>query len=561
MKASDTFTKFFTKNNLLITALFVVFLFLRLFVSSDSVIQGGDNLKYLEAAKSFPSHKLYNHQLYLLHPPFYPYTIYFVNLFFQKDYIAAIFISLFSSIVTFFILYKFFMMLTRNFNITFFILMFYTLSVAFIISAGKVLKESFLIMLIFLTIYYYVKGIKFNEKKSLIAASIFGSFLAFTSDHTIFLFPALILSYIFFSKINLKNLTFPNLKYAIIPVIIILIFYGSWFTIKFYQYSNNEYYPNGVGGTPLDTQNLNLLSTISPTYFEGFNPPYFSPGPITVIKRIAFQFGYMFDIEPFSIPQGLNFTTMKFLLFPRHIVYMFLIYLPLALIALLGFFSIIKDFIKTKQIYNNVNLYIVGLFLIFLIPITQTFVSPRHILTSYFFLFYFIGYGLVVLFEKKLKLQVRSKLIPIITILLLLIIPFWYYYNPYLVLFNKPVFGAQDTAEFINSNLKKEDAIMAQAGYAVKLIYLTGHRVVGLYPKPEKLLSVIDYYDIKYVIFGRHYTSDVHHYSIDSVEFVRNNPDKFKLIATIHEDYSDFYTEEDLASTDEVYIYKVKNKI
>jgi len=45
---------------------------------------------------------------------------------------------------------------------------------------------------------------------------------------------------------------------------------------------------------------------------------------------------------------------------------------------------------------------------------------------------------------------------------------------------------------------------------------------------------------------------------VDSVEFIRNNPDKFELIETVQEDYSEFYVEEDLASTDEVYIYKVK---
>ena len=99
---------------------------------------------------------------------------------------------------------------------------------------------------------------------------------------------------------------------------------------------------------------------------------------------------------------------------------------------------------------------------------------------------------------------------------------------------------------------------MSQPGYTAKLIYLTGHRMVGLYPKPEKLLEVIDYYDIKYVVFGRHYTIDVHNYGVDSVEFIRNNPDKFELIETVQEDYSEFYVEEDLASTDEVYIYKVK---
>ena len=138
--------------------------------------------------------------------------------------------------------------------------------------------------------------------------------------------------------------------------------------------------------------------------------------------------------------------------------------------------------------------------------------------------------------------------------------PFWYYFNPHLALFNKKVVSAQNTADFVNNNLNKEDAIMAQPGYATKLIYLTGRRTVGLYPNPEKLKELIDFYDIDYIVFGRYYT-DVFKYVPRAVDYIRNNPDKFELIATIPEDYSSFYDEGNLARTDEVYIYKVKNAI
>lgn len=452
------------------------------------------------------------------------------------------------------------MMLTDNFNITFIILVFYTLSVGFIHSAKVPSKDLFLVMLIMLSIYYYIKAVKFDNKKSLIVASIFGAILALSSDHIVFLFPAFVLSYIFFNfrKINLKKFKFPNIKYALLPLIIISIFYGSWNAVKFYEYSANKYYPNGVEGAPLSTKDFGLLHLINPYYFEDWEDAYIQSGAISVIKRVIFQMGYMFDLEPFSIPPGLNLTTMKFLLGPEHIVYMFLIYFPLALLALLGFLSIIKDFIRTKKIYENANLYMTGLFFVFLIPLTQQILSPRYIFTSYIFLFYFISYGIFILLMKRRITKAYAKIIPMMAMLLLLLIPFWYYNNGHFILFNKKVVAAQKTANFINSNLDKEDAIMAQQGYNIKLIYLTGHRMVGLYPKPEKLLDVIYYYDIKYVIFGRVYTSYFGLFSTDSVEFIRNKPDKFELVATIPEDYSDFYVEGDPKRTDEVYVYKVK---
>lgn len=421
------------------------------------------------------------------------------------------------------------------------------------------MKESFVIMLILLTIYLYVRGIKFDNKKYLIASSIVGSLLAVTSDHVVFIFPALILSYIFFNRkqINFKRFVFPNLKYIILPLLLIFLFYGSWTFVKFYNYSVNDYYPNGYSGIPIDTRNLRLMGVIDLQFFEEYEGPYLTPGFISVVKKLAFNLGYMFDIEPFSIPKGLNFTTMKFLLFPHHIFYMLVIYLPLFFISLYGFYNIVRNIVRTKKIHNNVNLYVVCLFLIFVFPITQKFMSPRFILTAYLLFFYFISYGLVSLFEKKLKFRVRSILIPILMVFLLLLVPFWYYNNGHLVLFNEKVISAQNTGDFINDNLPRNAGIMAQPGYTVKLNYLTENRLIGFHHTPEKLSTLIDYFNISYIVFGRTYTYDIYHFSKDSVEYVMNNPQNFEHIATIQEDYSDFYVEEDSASTDEVYIYRI----
>ena len=551
--------KIFTKRNLII-ALLVVFLFLRLFVPMSSVSVGSDKLKYIEASKNFPFHTLYNNQLYLLHPPFYPYVIHFFDLF-MDDRIGAILFSLISAVITFFILYKLFMMLTKDFNLTFFTLLFLTLSVSFISLSRIAMKESFTIMLTALVIYHYIKGVKFESNKSIMASSIFVALFAVTSDHVVFLFPVFVWSYIFFNskKINLKKLIFPNLKYAIIPIIVMVLFYGSWTFIKFYQYSNYEFYPNGYSGMPLSTHDLGFFQVITPQKFEDYGGTYMGSGIVDVVKKVVFNFGYMLNMEPFSIPRGLNFSTMKFLLFPHHIVYMVLIYLPLAIIALYGLYRAFNHSVRINQIHNNVNVYIFGLFLIFMFPITQKYMGPRYIYTAYIFFFYFISYGVVTLLKKKTMSPIRSKVIPgIVIFLLLVVVPVGAYNNNYLVLFTKKSLAAQNTGDFINNNLPQDAGIMAQAGYTVKLIYLTDNRIVGLYHDPKGLFKLIEHYNISYIVTGRFYT-DYYHLAENSVEFVRNNPDEFELIATIQEDYSEFYAEEDPAGTDEIYIYKVKS--
>ena len=548
-------------NKTSIFILFIVFLFLRLFTSSDYNFIDGDEIKYLEMAKNFPYHSTFNKQIEINHGPFFPYVVHIFTLIFE-DYIAAIFISLLSAAITFFVLYKLLMMLTNNFSVTFVTLFFFTLSVEFIISSKAGLKESFVVMLIILSIYYYVKGVKFNNKKSIIAASIFGGLTAITTDHVIFLFPTFILSYVFFNykQVNFRTLTFPGLKYAILPILVMFLFYASWTGVKAYQYSTNEYYPAGLVGTPVSTEGFGLMELLNPRYFGDYESSLFG-GFSFDIKAYSYALGYMFNIVPFTIPRGLNFTTMDHLLLPKHIVYMIVIYLPFAFITLFSLFTMLKNLIKTKNIYNNVNLYMIGVFLIFMFPLTQHRASLRYFYTAFIFLYYFISYGLFILFSQRKKLKLYGKLITVITIGILLLIPYWYYQNNNFILFNKEFIYAQATGDFINSNLGRDDAIMIQPGYIYKLQYLTDRRTVGLTPLSDSLLPLIEYYNIDYVVFGKYFTWTNYFYSKDSVEYIMSHPDEFELIATIKEDYDALNVRLEMGAkmraSDELYIYRV----
>jgi 4-amino-4-deoxy-L-arabinose transferase-like glycosyltransferase len=545
--------RLFTHRNILIT-LFVIFLFLRLFVNYSSTFLGADSIKYLEVARNFPYHTLNNNQLFINHGPLYPYVIYFFALIFQDEFVASLIISLLAASITFFIVYRLFMLLFNNFYVTFVALLFFTLSDELIIAASIPSKESFTVMLIILSIYYYIKAVKFYDKKSLLLASLFGGALALTADHVVFLFPTFILSYIFFNKegINWKKFIFPNLKYAAIPFIIVLLVYTSWIGVKAYQYMNNEFYPSGLEGAPVPTKGFGVLELLDPVSFEDYDPNR-GRGITLRARHYAFGLGYMFNMIPFDIPRGLNLTTMHYLLFPRHVMYMIIIYLPLALIATFSFLYILKDFIRTKKIYNNANLYLIAVFLIFLFPLTQKVSSPRYIYADYLLLYYFIGLGFFMLFKKMKMLKVYRNLAPLAVALLLILAGFWYYHNSYFVLFNEKFVPANRTAEFIRTNLEEDDAIMAQAGYTHKLNYLTKNRILGLPPLSENLLPLIKYYDIDYVVFGNYYTYVYYYYAQESIEFIKEHPEKFELVTSIKEDYGDLTRN----NKDEVFIYKV----
>jgi len=548
--------KIFTRRNIII-ALFLVFLFLRVFINSPYSFLGEDNLKYLEVSKNFPYHTLYNDETWTIHGPFYPYVIYFFTFIFQDDFIAAVFINLLSASITFFLAYKLFMLLSKNFYVTFVALLFFSLSVELIIVSHEALKESFVVMLIFASIYFYIKGVKYYDKRSLLFASLFGAFMALTVDYAIFLLPTFVLAYIFFNKekINFKKFIFPNLKYAIIPFLIILLVHVSWISTKAHQYSTNEYYPAGLNGAPVATEDFGIIQLLNPTYFEDYDPKIVT-GFGTSIRKYVHDIGYMFNAIPFNIPRGLNFDSVDYLLFPKHIYYMIILYLPLALFAAFGFLYILWKFIKTKKIYNNANLYLILVFLIFIFPLTQKLSSQRYILTSYILLYYLIGLGTFLFFKKIKVLKIYRKLIPAIIILLLILVPIWYYTNNNFVLFTTKVPANYRTSEFINNNIEKDKAIMTQPGYTVKLMYQTDNRYLGIPPLSENLLPMIDYYDVNYVIFGNFYTIDHYGYAIDSIRFIQEHPEKFELITTIDEPHPD----PTRYSKDEVFIYKVVNE-
>ena len=54
---------------------FFLFLVLRLFSGDPYYLLGGDQCMFLETGRTFPRHQLFNHELFLIHPPLFGYAI------------------------------------------------------------------------------------------------------------------------------------------------------------------------------------------------------------------------------------------------------------------------------------------------------------------------------------------------------------------------------------------------------------------------------------------------------------------------------------------------------
>ena len=204
----------------LIVLVFVIFLFLRIFSGSQyEIIQRSDAGRYLELAKNFPYHTFHNNQLYITHPPFYPYLIHFFSYFFE-DHIAGLLISLISAVVTFFVIWKLVILLSGSRYAALVTLLLFSLSSIYINMSTIILKESFSIMLTLLSIYFFLVFLKKGGNINVALSAIFGALLGITTDLVVPLVPAFIAAFIIFGSKK-------KLWKASIPVLATIIFYCS----------------------------------------------------------------------------------------------------------------------------------------------------------------------------------------------------------------------------------------------------------------------------------------------------------------------------------------------
>jgi len=524
----------------LFTLIFLLFLLLRLFSSTPYFfIQAGDDARFLALAQSFPNHLLYNHQFYLVHPPIFPWVIALFS-FFAEDYIAGILVSLLSASVSFFLIYIIFSKVTSNDFVAFTVLLFYSLSPAFINLSTTISKESFSLMIFLLCIYYYISFIENRNRNFGIASAGFGFLSAFTTDHTLLLLPALTATAFFLSKTRIRIKHF-------LPIIAIAFFYLSWIGVRAYIYTYNEFYPAAFDGTPVFMQGWGIRELLSPQYFVEEYVPF---GTSYDVSHYLYPLFYMTNIIFAPWPPGLNFHNFLILFSGKYLFQAF--FYPIVLgLGMAGFTYLLR--VRNWGEKRNPLLWMISLFAIYFVPASQVTTSTRYIITANLFFYAAIGIGLVQLFE-FLKLKRKLRLVYSLMVLLsfVLLIPHLAEYHHF-IFHQKKIVELEKTATFVNSLPK--DGFMIQYGYPDELIYLTGKRVVSL---PEKIedFEFVDLLNINYVMYGEYYSQpyEAGQYTMFSywvIDYIRKHPLQFKLIKVIEETYP---TKE---RSDHIYIYEV----
>ena len=495
----------------LLFIIFILFLLIRIFVASPYYFISMDEAKYLTLARNFPHHTLFNNQLYLVHPPGFPYLIRLFSLV-LPDHIAGMTVSLFFAAVTFFAMVKLFRLFGKDYFWIAIALFILAVSPLHISTSRVIYKDSLFFGLFSLSLFFFIKGLIKSDRRCLYTAGCIGAICFLTSDITIMLLPSFALAYLLFRGPNIR------LRDALLPILIMLAAYGLWIMTRVIIFNNAPLYPVGVDGTIEYVRDFTLRQLLTPRYF---------PATSTM-----FNFGV--DLSEFRI--NANVYPLKNLSGIPGILYI----ITYIFIGATAVFSITQGLIQ-KKIRNNGAVYFSLLLIIFFIPVILH-PEPRFLIPILIPICFLFGNGITLIPGICRSPERVRKIIALILVLALTVLTGIYLYGHRNLIFSlEKEVEIPRTAEFILR--LPEEGVMAQVGYPPELAYLTGKRVLALPITPRVLDDFTRRYKISYLLYGQHYLAPIHTnepsliWCYHTIKYIREHPERYPILRVIDEAY------------------------
>lgn len=511
----------------LLSFIFILFLLIRIFVSTPYYFISMDEAKYLTLARNFPHHTLFNNGLYLVHPPGFPYFIRFLTLVFP-DYIAGITVSLIFAVVAFFSMIGIFRLFGKDRYWMVIALFPFVVSPLHLTTSRVIYKDSMFFGLFALSLYFFIRGLLEKKRSCFYFAGIIGGIGFFTSDISIMLIPAFVLAYPLLHQYDNRG------RDAVFSILIMLIVFGIWLLIRVMMFKHNPLYPVGVDGTIEYVRDFSVRQLFTPRYF-----------PVT-----ATMFNFQADLSEFRI--NANVYPMEALRGIPWIGYM----IAYLLIGATAVFSIVREIIRRK-FRSNGTLYFSLMLLLFFIPVILH-PEPRFLIAILIPVSYLFAEGIMLIlgiFPNPTKIKRTIALLLILYLTVLTGIHLSGHRNSIFSI--KKEVEISRTAEFLRK--LPGEGIMAQVGYPPELAYLTGKRALALPINPLVLDDFIHRYKINYLLYGQHYLAPIHTddpsliWCYHTIKYIRKNPERYPILAVIDEIYKSG------TLPDRIFVHGIKN--
>lgn len=504
---------------------FVLFLVVRLFSSDPYYLLGGDQCTFLELGRTFPKHALFNHELYLIHPPLFGFAIGLFHL--ALPLLAAgLAATLAFACVNFFALRELgqFHRLPRA--AIFAGLMYLAMNRAAVAYDFHVARVSPLVCTTALAILAFLHLLREPSRKALLWAIAANVACLLVSDQALLLLPCE-------AAILWARGSWSEWKRWLPLAASSAAAAMLWPVVRWIEFSRRSDLPAGIDGMIEFTKNFPLLAVIQPNFL-----------PFTNTHRSLFTQTSLslWNLKPALL---LDLPT-DLLLIPRW---------ASALIVLLLIAAALADRARRRR-----SVLWLALSVFFLLPVGlgmnewygMGFIVPFSLLMME---------GAAVCFARagaSVKNPDRTFGLGLSSVCVLAM-ALWLGARPpgthgflapaggtYFLFTRPPVTRAAGISKFF-STLPRDTGIMAAQGLSPELAYLTDKRVIALPFDPALLDRFIAGYRIGYLLTSSEHLSRYESEVADKytghlvTRFILEHPERYRIVTSMREDYPAFY--------------------
>ena len=504
---------------------FALFLVLRLFSADPYYLLGGDQCTFLEMGRTFPKHQLFNHELYLIHPPLFGYAIGLFDLFLPLLASGLVATLLFAS-VNFFVVRKLGQFENLPRTAIFVGLIYLALNRPAVAYDYHVARVSPLVCATALAILAFLRLLREPGRKTLAWAIAANACALFVSDQALLLLPCE--AALLCARGPRRQWRLPSLLAAASALAALL-----WPLVRLIEFSRRSNLPAGIDGTIEFTKNFPLLALIQPNFL-----------PFTNAHRSLFTQTSLslWNLKP-ALLLGLP---ADLLLLPREASAAIVILLIAAALAhprcrwrAVQWLALSLLFMLPVGLGMN-EWYGMG----FIVPFALLMMEGAAVCIAWAGSFgrnldnvFTLGLSLACLLAAALWLTApppgpRSFLAPA--------------GGTHFLFTRPPVTRAAAVSRFFAS-MPPDLGIMAPQGLSPEVVYLTGKRVVALPFDPALLDRFIAEYHIEYLLTSSEHLSRYESPVADKftghlvTRFIFEHPAQYRLVHSLREDYPAFY--------------------
>jgi len=501
----------------------IAFLALRLFSGDSYFLLGGDQCTFLELGRTFPKHQLWDHELYLIHPPPFGWTIGLLHLVLPLV-AAGLAASLIFAVVNFFAVRSLGEneALPRGAICTG--LVYLTLSRGGVAYDYHVARVSILVAATSVALLAFLKLMRTGTRRALWCAIAANIVCLLVSDQSVVLLPCE-------ARLLWARGSFRQWHWAWLCVAS-LAAAAVWPAVRLLEYGRHTNLPAGIDGTIEFTSRLPWMAAIQPNYL-----------PFTNVHRSLFT------------QTSLSLANLKPALLadlPTDLLGM-----PRTLSALLVLALIVAALSRAQRRRNGIAW--LGLSLLFLLPVgvgmnewySMGFIAPFSLLMME-------GAASILDWTARLK-QADAALTAGLSSACALVAVLWLaapapeshgLLEPrggiQFLFARPPLTRGAAIAHFFDS-MPRDTGIMASPGLSPELVYLTDRRVVAVPFNPQLLDQFVREYRITYVVTSTEYlpryVSPVANQWTGhlAIQYISQHPERYKLVQKLSESYPAFY--------------------